>query len=120
MQTENTNVIYKNDLDKACFQHDMTYDIYKDLAKRTQSDKVLRDKALEIANNPNWKLCWLSKRTGLLLYKGFDQTSSAAGMRSMQNQQLTNELHEPIIRKLKKKEFIFHLKTIFGVQNQLI
>ena len=56
MQTENTNVIYKNHLDKACFQHDMTYDIYKDLAKRTQPDKVLRDKALEITNNPNCKL----------------------------------------------------------------
>ena len=72
MQAENTNVIYKNDLDKACFQHDMTYDIYKDLAKRTQPDKVLRDKALEIANDPNCKLWWLSKRTGLLLYKRFD------------------------------------------------
>ena len=35
-QTENTNYIYKNDLDKACFQHNMAYDKYKDLAKRTE------------------------------------------------------------------------------------
>ena len=38
MQKENTDFIYKNDLDKACFQHDMTYGKYKDLTKRTQLD----------------------------------------------------------------------------------
>ena len=52
MQTGNTNYIYKNDLDKACFQHDIAYGKYKDLTKRTESDKVLRDKALKIASNP--------------------------------------------------------------------
>ena len=36
MQTGDTNYIYKNELDKACFQHDMAYDKYKDLEKRTQ------------------------------------------------------------------------------------
>ena len=46
--------IYKNDLDKACFQHDMAYRKYKDLNKRTQSDKVLRDKAFEIVSNPQY------------------------------------------------------------------
>ena len=50
MQTGNTEYIYKNDLDKACFQHDMAYGQFKDLNKRTQSDKVLRDKAFEIAS----------------------------------------------------------------------
>ena len=45
MQTRNTNFIYKTELDKACFQHDMAYGKAKDLAKTTQSDKVLRDKA---------------------------------------------------------------------------
>ena len=42
----------KNELDKACFQHDMAYCKLKDLAKRTQSDKVLRDKAFKIASDP--------------------------------------------------------------------
>ena len=41
-----TNYIYKNELDKACFQHDVAYGYFKDLPKRTVSDKVLRDKAL--------------------------------------------------------------------------
>ena len=43
MQTGDTNYIYKNELDKICFQHDMAYGKYKDLEKRTQSDKVLKE-----------------------------------------------------------------------------
>ena len=39
----------KNELDKACFQHDMAYGDFKDLARRTASDKILRDKAFNIA-----------------------------------------------------------------------
>ena len=50
--TGDTNYIYKNELDKACFQHDMAYVDFKDLAKRTASDKLLRDKAFNIAKNP--------------------------------------------------------------------
>ena len=51
-QTEKTDFIYRNELDKACFQHDMVYGKSKDLAKRTQSDKVLRNKAFKIASDP--------------------------------------------------------------------
>ena len=49
-----TRFIYKNDLDKACFQHDSAYSESKDLIKRTQSDKILRDKAFIIATNPKY------------------------------------------------------------------
>ena len=44
--------IYRNDPDKACFQHDMAYGDIKDLTRRTTSDKTLRDKAFNIAENP--------------------------------------------------------------------
>ena len=54
VQTGNTNFIYKNELDKACFQHDMAYGKSKDLVKRTQSDKVLKDKAFKIASDPKY------------------------------------------------------------------
>ena len=47
MQTGNTEFIYRNELDKVCFQHDTAYGKSKYLAKRTQSDKVLRDKVFE-------------------------------------------------------------------------
>ena len=52
MQTENTDFIYRNELDKACFQHDIAYGKSKGLAKRTHSDKFLRDKAFKIASDP--------------------------------------------------------------------
>ena len=48
MQTGNTDFIYKNELDKACFQHYMAYGKSKDLVKRTQSDKVLKIKHLKL------------------------------------------------------------------------
>ena len=55
MQTGKTDFIYRNELDKACFQHDMAYGRSKDLIKRTQSEyKVLKDKAFKIANNPKY------------------------------------------------------------------
>ena len=54
MKTGNTDFIYKNELDKAYFQHDVAYDKSKDLVKRTQSDKVLRDNAFEIVIDPKY------------------------------------------------------------------
>ena len=50
-ETGNTSYIYKNVLDKACFHHDMAYGDFKDLKRRTFSDKVLKDKAFNIAKN---------------------------------------------------------------------
>ena len=54
MQTGNTDFIYRNELDRTSFQHDMAYGKSKDLAKRTQSNKVLRDKTFKIANDPKY------------------------------------------------------------------
>ena len=54
MQTGSTDFVYRNELDKAFFQHDMAYGKSKDLVKRAQSDKVLKDKAFSIASNPNY------------------------------------------------------------------
>ena len=50
-KTRDTSYIYKNELDKACFQHDMAYGDFKDLAKRTVAEKALRDKAYKIASD---------------------------------------------------------------------
>ena len=54
MKTRNTDFIYKNELDKACFQHDMAYGKAKDLVRRTQSAKVLKDKAFKIASDQKY------------------------------------------------------------------
>ena len=50
-KTGDTNYIYKNELEKAWFQDDMTYGDFKDFKKRTIADKVLRDKAFKIASD---------------------------------------------------------------------
>ena len=121
MQTRNTEYIYKNDLDRPCFQHDMADSKFKDLNKRTQSDKVLRDKAFEIASNSKYN--GYQRQLASMVHKIFHKKSTGSGIKNeiKQNQQLANELHKPIMRKLKKKkkkkeEFIHHLKTIFGVK----
>ena len=54
MQTSNTDFICRNELDNACFQHDMAYDKSKDLAKRTQSYKVLKDEAFKNTSDPKY------------------------------------------------------------------
>ena len=54
MQTGDTNYIYKNELDKACFVHDAAYSDSKDLTKRTDLDKILRGKAFNIAKDPKY------------------------------------------------------------------
>ena len=56
-ERRDTNYIYKNELHKACFQHDITFGDSKDLARRTASDKGLRNKAFNIAKNPT-HLAW--------------------------------------------------------------
>ena len=51
-ETGDTKYIYKNELDKTCFQHDMAFGDFNDLAKRTAYDKYLKDKAFNITKNP--------------------------------------------------------------------
>ena len=50
-ETGDTSYIYKNELDKACFQHDMAHGDFRDLAKRTFADKTLRDLKLQAIKN---------------------------------------------------------------------
>ena len=118
MNTGDTRFIYRNDLDKACFQHDSACYDSKDLIKRTQSDKILRDKAFNIAKNPKYD--GYQKGLASLVYKFFDKKSTGSGIdkenqeKFLQNSQLANELHKPL-ENLKKEKCILLLKTIFGV-----
>ena len=112
MQTGNTDFIYKNELDKTCFQHDMADGKSKDLIKRTESDKVLKDKGFKIANNPKYD----GHQRGLasVVNKFFNKKSKWSSINEP-NYQLASELYKPIIRKFKKEKFIHHLEKIFGV-----
>ena len=75
----------------------MAYGKSKDLVKRTQSDKVLKDKAFKIANNPNYD--GYQRGLASMVYKSFDKKSKGSGIINEPNYQLANELHEPVIRK---------------------
>ena len=92
----------------------MVYGELKDLAGRTQSDKVLRVKTLEIASNPKYD----GYQTGLasMVYKFFDKKSAGSGVNSIPNYQLANELHKQIIRKFKRgKVYSSFRDNIWGV-----
>ena len=71
-QSGNTDFIYRNEFDKACFQHDVVYGKSRDLAKRTQSDKVLSYKVFKIASDPKYD----DYQRGFvsMVYKFFDKS----------------------------------------------
>ena len=83
MQTGNTDFIYKNELDKACFQHDMAYGKTKDLVKRTQLDTFLKDKAFKIASDP--KHDGYQRGLASMVYKFFDRKSKGSGIANEPN-----------------------------------
>ena len=104
-ETGDINYIYKNELDKACFAHDAAYFDSKDLTKRTIADKILKNKAFNIAKDPKYD----GYQRGLapMVYKFFDKNSEGSGVSTKlapQNQQFAEELHKHIIKKFKKRK----------------
>ena len=114
-ETGDTSYIYKNELDKACFQHDMAYGEFKDLPKRTEADKLLRDKAFKIASDKKYDP--YQRELDSMVYKFFDKKSQGSALSSnKENVQLANELHKPIIKKINKKKVYSSFKdNIWGV-----
>ena len=96
-------------------QDDMAYGDFKDLKRRTASDKVLIDKAFNIAKNPKYDR--YQRVLASVVYNFFDKKSagSSVNIPLKFNEQLAKELHKPIIRKFKKEKFILDLEIIFGV-----
>ena len=95
----------------------MAYGKSKDLIKRTQSDKVLKDKAFKIASNP--RCDGYQRGLASMVYKFFDKKSKGRCINEP-NYQVANELHKPIIIKFKKEKFIHHIEIISGVLIELI
>ena len=101
--------IYQNELDKAGFQHDMAYGDFKDLTRRTGSDEILRDKAFNIAKNPNYD--GNQRGPSLMVYKFFDKKLLVVLLKnkSVSNQEISEELQKPTIRKFKKRKLYYVL-----------
>ena len=79
----------------------MAYGDFKDLERRTASDKVLRDKAFNIAKNPKYD--GYQRGLASMVYKFFDKKTADGGVNmDVNNEKLAEELHKLIIRKLKK------------------
>ena len=76
-ETVDTNYIYKNELDKACFAHDAAYSNSKDLTKRTFADKILRNRAFNIAKDPKYD--GYQRGLASMVYKVFDKKSKGSG-----------------------------------------
>ena len=122
--TGDTRYIYRNEFDKACFQHDSAYADHKDLINRTEADKVLRDKAYDIASNPEYD--GYQRGLASMVYKFFDSKvaspdkkstaeSSAlarkgSGFKKPSSSILTDELHKPSIRKINKRKVYSQFK----------
>ena len=83
LKTGDTNYIYKNELDKACFAHDAVYRDFKDIKNRAAADKILRDKAYEIAKD----LKYYGSQRGLasMVYKFFDKKTAGSGVTMLAN-----------------------------------
>ena len=68
---EESRYIFRNELDKACFQHDMAYGDFRDLARRAALDKLLRDKEFNIAKNPKYD--GYQRGLGSVVYQFFEK-----------------------------------------------
>ena len=111
-RTGDTRYIYRNELDKACFQHGSAFADHKDLINRTEADKVLKDKAYNIASNPEYD--GYQRGLASMVYKFFDKKSMGSGIAS--SLVLADELHKPIINKFNKRKVYSQFKdNIWGV-----
>ena len=120
-ETGDSRYIYQNELDKACSQYDMAYRDLKDLNRTTAADKVLCDKAFNIAKNPKYEY---QRGLASMIYNFFDKkiggatilarletlamwatrNKSAIKKENISNKELSEEPHKPIIRKFNKRK----------------
>ena len=107
-KTGDTRYIYRNELNKACFQHDSAYVDNEDLINRTKSDKVLRHKAYNIASNPEYD--GYQRGLASMVYNFFDKKSMGSSTAKPSSLKLADELHKHVIRKFNKRKVYSQFK----------
>ena len=95
----NLKYLYRNELGKTCFAHDAAYSDSKDLAKEAIWDKILTDRAYEIARNHKYH--GYQRALASMIYKIFDEKT---GSEVNVNEELAEELHKPVIKKIKRRK----------------
>ena len=100
----NINNNNNNNNNKACFQYHMAYGDFKDLTRRTASDKILHDNAFNIAKNLKYDGC--QRGLASIVHKFFDKKTSGRRVKTknISNKELDEELHKPIIKKFEKRK----------------
>ena len=132
-RTGDTRLLYRNELDKACFTHDAAYAKYKDVENRLISDQKLRNSAYDIASNPKYD--GYQRGLASMVYKFFDckvapldkktmsgkvnakHTAKPSSLeRTGNNKILAEELYKPVIKKYNKRKVYSQFKdNIWGV-----
>ena len=128
-RTGDTRLLYRNELDKACFKHNAAYAKFKDVENRLISDQKLRNSAYDIASNPKYD--GYQRGLASMVYKSFDskvapldkKTMSGKGNakhssleRTGNNKILAEELHKPVIKKFNKRKVYLQFRdNIWGV-----
>ena len=101
-ETKDLGYIYQNELNKACFQHDMVYEDFKDLTKKTAFIKYCVLKHLLLLKIQN--MMDVNRDLALMVYNFSDKKTSGGAVKNenMSNKELAKELNKPIIRKFEK------------------
>ena len=112
-QTGDSRYIYKNELDKVCFQQDMAYVDFKDITKRTAANKVLRNKAFNIAKDPKYD--GYQRGLASMVYKFLDKkTAVVLNLCHKMNNYLKNFIN-PLEENLKNRKMYSAFKdSIWG------
>jgi transposase InsO family protein len=110
IETGDTNHIFKNELDKACFYHDSGYSKFKDVANRQVADKVLMKHAINIANDES--IDGYQRSLAAMVYAFFKKKiQMGQGTSQSQSQslsQLADELHKPVRRTFQRRRVIVY------------
>ena len=112
-ETGDPRYIYRNELEKACFQHDADYGDFKDLAKRAASDKFLRDKAFNIAKHSKYDGYQRGLASMFIIF--LIKKSLVEQLNPCQIKILQMNFINELLKNFKNEELILHLKTISGV-----
>ena len=98
-ETKDSRYIYQNEVDIADLEHDMAYGNFKDLNRRTAANKLLLNKAFNIAKSP--KCDSFQHVLDSMVYKFLIKKTSGTRFKNeiTSNKVLAEELRKPIIRK---------------------
>ena len=108
----------KNRLHASCFQHDSTYNKYKDSLNKKKSDIVSKNKALKITVDP--KVNGYQRSLAAMVYKIFNERTKRLGLKYdnklTENKILAEELRKPIIKNFERRKVYSSFKdNIWGI-----